>query len=175
MILVAIIGTREPDQFQRHYALRLALTLSRDFGVTIVTGAAYGIDHAAMNGAIPGKLIAVLPWASYNQDIVPGWAKKRIYDPKRDLTWTESVRRYHPAPDKLTRGAFALHARNYGIIHKTCLTIAMPDDKGGGGTAQGIRIAKDLSIPVMQFNRGGFMPSFEQVLNQAVSRLHLAA
>lgn len=57
--------------------------------------------------------------------------------------------KYHPNPHSLSPGSVRLHARNYGIVSKSTAVIACPSEKpGGGGTGQGIRIAKDLNIPV---------------------------
>lgn len=158
MATFAIIGTRNPDQFQRELAKRLAASLS-GAGHAIRTGGAYGIDQAAIEGTCEPCLEVVLPWASYNREIIPKHARVVVYDLPGHHVWHESVRLYHPKPDVLKGGAYALHARNYGIlwpeptIHVKRV-IAMPDASGGGGTGQGIRIAKALSIPCTQINRG---------------------
>jgi hypothetical protein len=169
---VAIIGTRNPDTQQLLMAERLARVLSQDYGVTIATGGAYGIDQAAMRGSTDAQLAVYLPWRSYNQEIVPANAGRIVVaDPVVHRTWFESVDRYHPNPRALTRGARALHARNFGIVADRNLVVAFPDEQGAGGTGQGIRIADGESIPVLQFNRNASMPSFEDILRQAVNIL----
>lgn len=73
-----------------------------------------------------------------------------VYDPRPHRAWTGSVRTYHPAPERLTRGMFALHARNFGIVANAVAVIAAAKDSAqGGGTGQGIRIARGLGIPVI--------------------------
>ena len=61
---ISIIGTRSPTPKQRDAAQDLAYDLSAA-GVRIRTGAAYGIDEAAMMGAL--WLDVFLPWKSYNR------------------------------------------------------------------------------------------------------------
>lgn len=150
----AIIGTREPSQLQQLLAIRSSQMLSAE-GVEIVTGAADGIDTCAMDGAKPGTLTVVLPWASYNANKIPSHARKVVYTQSDShLLWTQSVSLYHPAFSKLTPGAMALHARNYGIVELVDFVLAFPDFSGGGGTAQGIRIAVALEKPCITLNKG---------------------
>lgn len=171
---VAIVGTRSPDSTQERRARFLANRLSHTYGCTITTGGAYGIDQAAMEGADADKLLVYLPWASYNQKIIPVGAKTIVASTLHHPDWFASVQEYHPAPSKLTFGALALHARNYGIIEHTDLVIAFPDESGGGGTGQGIRIALGLNKPVMWFNKNksdGFY--IDEILANALGRLSL--
>ena len=150
----AIIGTRDPDENQREAARTLAFLIACLRRKKVRTGAAYGIDEAAMVGTQGTNLDVFLPWSSYNRDIVPSGSRVVVYSPSAHPEWTASVARYHPAAARLSRGAFALHARNYGIVVGTKTVIAFPDPKGGGGTAQGIRIAHGLHIPVIQADKG---------------------
>lgn len=85
----------------------------------------------------------------------------------RNPTWYDSVEALHPAPHRLTVNARHLHARNYGIIADppVVLVVALPNARGEGGTAQGIRIAKSLDIPVIQFNCGR-LRSTEELTNE---------
>ena len=170
---VAIIGTRYPDQHQERAARFLAYQLSHYYGCRIKTGGAYGIDQAAMLGAQVDLLDVYLPWASYNNEIIPKGANRIIADRVRHAAWFESVGVYHPAPDSLSGGAWALHARNFGIIQPAKLVIAFPNETGVGGTGQGIRIAKALNIQVMQFNKGNGLVHHNQMLLTAVSHLGL--
>jgi hypothetical protein len=124
-------------------------------GVRIRTGAAYGIDEAAMMGAL--WLDVFLPWKSYNREIIPERAAITVYDPYAHATWAASVSAWHPAPQRLSRGMFALHARNFGIqCHpvNVDLCVAFPNSTGGGGTAQGMRIAEFLKIPLISIRAG---------------------
>jgi hypothetical protein len=159
---VAIIGTREPDENQISLATQASELFSFQ-GFIIHTGAADGIDSISMaNARIPAvheresdqTLEVYLPWHGYNRNVTPAHAKVIVYDRKLHVEWTESVEKYHPAFGKLTFGAKALHARNFGIVKDVNLVLAFPDEKGGGGTGQGIRVAKSLGIKVLQYNRG---------------------
>ena len=148
----ACIGTREPDAKQERIAAALvSMATARNGFVT--TGAAQGIDLIAMQSAAEGRLHVYLPWESYNAGIIPVHAHRTVYDRVLHTAWTESVIKYHPAAARLSRGAFALHARNYGIVAPTQLVLAFPNEKGEGGTGQGIRIAKDLGINLIQVNK----------------------
>lgn len=150
----AIIGTRTPDDIQIHIANNLACVLSMVKRCKIKTGAADGIDYCAMSSTAPGMLEVYLPWKSYHSDRIPKHAKVIVYDKRLHPDWTASVSKYHPAVEHLTAGMFALHARNYGIVAGCAGVLAFPNEYGSGGTAQGIRIAKDLRIPVVQGNKG---------------------
>lgn len=165
MIKVAIIGTREPDDIQARLAAYAARALSEQFHCTISTGGAFGIDQIAMENTV-GDLIVYLPWPSYNRNIIPTTCTKVIYNSKIHQTWDASVFEHHPAPGHLSPGAFLLHARNYGIIEGAKLVLAFPDERGEGGTGQGIRVARAMKIPVVQVNK--FAPGFnEEVLLSA--------
>jgi hypothetical protein len=166
---VAIIGTRTPDKYQAEAAKDGARCVS-EIGCTVTTGAAFGIDTEAMTGATPGHLEVYLPWANYNSGLVPKHAKVTVYNPKIHIDWTASVKRYHPAPYVLTRGALALHARNFGIVNKAVAVVAFPDEKGEGGTAQGIRIARGLNIHVIECRKGA--STSHTLFREIISALH---
>lgn len=150
----AIIGTREPDPAQEEAAFRLAWAITVLGQKIVRTGAAYGIDQKAMEGASSNRLEVYLPWSAYNRNIVPPGCRVVVYTPSIHQGWADSVARYHPCPGRLSRGAFALHARNFGIVAGTKAVIALPGPDGAGGTGQGIRIARDVGIPVIQANKG---------------------
>jgi hypothetical protein len=66
----------------------------------------------------------------------------------------DSVKKYHPAYEVLSWGAVLLHARNYRIMvpeKPVDLVVAYPSAHGGG-TMQGVRIAKSLSIPCIRLD-----------------------
>ena len=151
---LAIIGTREPDLFQIDLAQEVAWTLSTQLGVRIRTGGADGIDYLAMMGTHPGMLDVFLPWGSYNRGKIPSLAACTVYDPKHHPLWTESVTKYHPNPAALSRGPFALHARNYGIVDGATACLALPGRDGSGGTGQGIRICRGIGTPIGVHSKG---------------------
>lgn len=127
--------------------------------VLIVSGAAGGADQAAASAALAagGSVHLVLPWLTYEQTWVRSVRSQyyervsvEVYDPRLDRAWTESLRTYDPAPERLTCGMFALHARNFGIVANAAAVMAAAKDSAqGGGTGQGIRIARGLGIPVI--------------------------
>lgn len=170
---VAIIGTRKPDENQELAAFELARRLN-SAGIRTRTGAAFGVDNACMRGSVPSMLSVVLPWASYNREIVPAGCERIVFDPRVHDHWNKSVDKYHPKPSALTRGARALHARNFGIIEPCVAVVAMPDENGGGGTAQGIRIAKDLGISVFQHNRFNLDMSVTDIVRAAAEIIRAA-
>ena len=125
-------------------------------GWVLKTGAALGADQAFARGAADanGLVELCLPWASYEKEWVQtlSWksnVKLNILS-DRDTEAYASVVKYHPAPDKLTRGAKALHARNFLILRDVSFVIAFTAGKTTGGTWQGIRIAESLGIQVLK-------------------------
>lgn len=145
---VAIIGTRDPDHDQLKAAELISFKLSRHFDCTIHTGGAIGIDFAAMVACKKGMLRVYAPWEGFHMDLIPRHATVEVYNPSVHATWTRSVA-MHPAPQKLPDYARKLHARNYGIVHGRDLVVAFPQRNGGGGTAQGIRLAEAMGIPLI--------------------------
>lgn len=146
---ISVIGTREPAVFQKKLAYGISEEiLKKDWEIS--TGAADGIDSIGMRAAKDMEkahlLYVYLPWGSYNKEFIPDGSNIIIY--REHAEWKDSVYKYHPSPDNLTRGIFALHARNYGIISNSDAVIAFPGYKLGG-TGQGIRIAKGLGINVI--------------------------
>jgi hypothetical protein len=148
LISIAIIGTRDPTEEQASKAEFLAQRLSAQ-GHRIRTGAAPGIDLAAMRGAVVGQLDVFLPWPSFSATLIPRHAKRIVFNEAIHADWAKSVDEYHPAPKSLTQAARKLHARNYGIVEGTAIVVALPQRGEGGGTGQGIRVARGLKIPVL--------------------------
>ncbi|AWD92998.1 DprA-like protein [Bacillus phage vB_BceM-HSE3] len=158
MLDFGIIGTRNPSQSQFELAKNLSYYLI-SHGFLVSTGGAKGIDEAAMEGALlagaPERCTVYLPWKSYNEELVRDKGfQLEILNPdgvKEHYEWLKSVDKYHPNPTKLRKGGKLLHARNFGIIKDTTKVYACPSPKGGG-TAQGMRIAKDAGIPLIDFS-----------------------
>ncbi|MEW6770045.1 MAG: DNA-processing protein DprA [Bacillota bacterium] len=154
---IAVIGTREPSDAQAALCRELCLALAQK-GHCLRTGNAVGIDQLAIacwleTGSRRVKVF--LPWRSYNADFLKDKnVSVRVYDPRKDVEWKESVYKYHPAARYLSRGVFALHARNYGIVRGADVVLAFPSPKGGG-TAQGIRVAQGLGVNLFVFDFSG--------------------
>lgn len=151
---IAIIGSREPTDVQIQ-AIKEAVRSLDPKTQAVISGCAYGVDAIALEEArkLDILTIGVLPWPKYNPEIQAFCTNIKCID---DLAIAnrveayESVQRHHPAPDRLSQGAKKLHARNYGIIRWASHVIAAPSNKaGGGGTGQGMRLAKELDIPLI--------------------------
>lgn len=149
---VAIIGSREINDATFKKVTEVASLFVKN-GWEVSTGCADGADYAAMVGTRavdPTKLHVYLPWASYNSEYHMDTDNTIIYNPKKHTHWSESVITHHPAHDKLKRGGFALHSRNFGIIEKADLVVAFTiKEKKTSGTDQAIRIAKAEGLPVI--------------------------
>lgn len=142
---------------------RLANVLRED-GFILRSGHAPGADQAFERGA-GAQAEIFLPWATFAQDA----AFSASRDPETGVVSHPSIydepgygsfamaARYHPAWGNLSEGAQKLMARNCHQIlgpeilkprpveFVLCWT---PDGQLSGGTAQAIRIAEDMNIPV---------------------------
>ena len=129
-------------------------------GKVLRSGGADGADTAFQRGVRdPSKRQIFLPWDGFNglkhcpENGIFYWK----YLTGHKLA-AETVRRYHPAPDRLSAGGFSLMARNaMQILGPTMddpvelVVCYAPLDKKGnpkGGTSQAIRIAQDHGIQV---------------------------
>lgn len=152
---VATIGTRRPTDGQRAACAEAGRQLAQA-GAVVVSGGALGADQvfAQAARAAGGRVVCVVPWASYERDARPPGAEVIVFDPDRHAHWLELAAAHHPAWGRCSQGARRLHARNSGILigeHDTDRVIgviAAPAADRRGGTEQGIRLAKSLEIPV---------------------------
>lgn len=174
MPTVAIIGTRQPSQEQAAAAELLARTLSAD-GVYITTGGADGIDRLAMQGTLPGFLKVFVPWAGFHTELIPSHANRVIAERVEHARWFDAVKKYHPAPAKLSRGDMALLARNCGIIEGADLVVSFSNERGTGGTGFGIKLAAVLEIPILNCKKGKPVPSADDLLRQCQSMIMMRA
>ena len=131
-----------------------------DNGVWVRSGHADGADWAFEMGS-QEKCIAYIPWASFNSHL-KSRAKIRVLTDKEVSMQTDLVKELHPAPDRLSEGAFRLMRRNVcqimGETPQSPLTNAVvcwtEGGKLSGGTAFAMRLAHKLNIPV--FNMYGY-------------------
>ncbi|AOQ24656.1 hypothetical protein MTAT_20010 [Moorella thermoacetica] len=148
-MVIAVIGTRKPAPEVVSLCERICVAF-RDLGCSLVTGNAMGIDGIARdvwNERAPERVTLILPWAGYNRQFIRPQNHVVVFENQK--AWKDSVRKYHPAAGRLSVGGFKLHARNFGIIEAADVVIAFPSNKpGGGGTGQGIRIARDMGKPL---------------------------
>ena len=159
MKYVAFIGSRDMNQFSEERVLLYmdAVRAAVQHGYVVVTGACKGVDQLAAEVALAsgGRVLLVLPyplyerlWVNETQAKFPENVRVEVYNPENHPVWTESVTKYHPAPTQLSEPAIRMHARNYGIVGRAGWVVALPNfEKGGGGTAQGLRIAAGMNKP----------------------------
>jgi hypothetical protein len=144
---IAIIGTREPTDEQKQKVIEVLDKLDPETHA-VVSGCAYGIDAWALAEAKKRGIgtIGMLPWPSYNRDVQEHCdAVFTITNMSEEIrnSADASVHKYHPAPYRLSQGAFKLMMRNHTIIRWAEEVYAYPSPQGGG-TAQGIRMAEDM-------------------------------
>ena len=146
-------------------------------GYTVISGAAEGFDRVACTSTLAagGKVKLVLPWRTYEREwylkqivLYPKKISIEVYDPNINHDWTESVWTYHPQGTRLTQGAYALHARNFGIIKPASLVIAVPNPGkvGGGGTGQGLRIAEALNKRLYDLTKPESCAQVDQMISR---------
>lgn len=178
MLSVAIVGTRTPHESQYQLAKYLAHYFVTH-GFIVHTGGAVGIDQAVMEGCLeagyPERCIVFLPWANYNEEIVRGKGYQiEVLNPDKvpeHKEWLDSVAKYHPNPYVLRKGGLLLHARNYGIVKGTYKLFACPGGNTSGGTAQSIRVARALGIPVVNFAKPEWYNKLKRVLDPYMKKL----
>lgn len=149
------IGSRRAPDDVLALCIRVAEKLKRN-GWYLRTGHAIGCDQAFEAGA--GKLAEVfLPWKDYEENI-PVLGEKFIMP---TVPAMEIVAALHPAPERLSMAAVRLHARNCHIILGRCLNdpvdhvVCWTPDEERGGTAMGLRVAREHGIPVHNLHEEG--------------------
>ena len=123
-------------------------------GYTLRSGNADGADAAFASGVEKHAQIW-LPYKNFNveyQFLRPDHIYKLLvpYDPEALL----SAKEFHPAPERLGVNGLLLMARNFRQIvgrnepNSEFVICWTPGGKEKGGTAQALRIAKSLEIPI---------------------------
>ena len=143
------IGSRQTPKSILAFMEKCAFELAKREWV-LRSGGAPGADTAFERGCFNARGLyeIYLPWNKFN-----GHSGLNMFFEIRDDA-IDSVYRWHPAPDKLSEGAFKLMARNYyqvmGIDGPPSRAILCwtPDGADTGGTSQAIRIARHHKIPV---------------------------
>ena len=152
---VGFIGSRNlgevPPEGLRIYKHAAAACVSR--GYVLSTGAAKGADQLAAEICLQsGGLVQLyLPWASYESQWVQSMMAKypgQIRASSRLSQEAMDSIQVHPYANSLKQGARMLMARNYMIIERCKSVIAIPRPPEEGGTAQGIRLCRQMNIPV---------------------------
>ena len=167
-MIYAGIGSRKTPPSVLKLMQRTAYCMAIQ-GHELRTGACKGADQAFAEGAVSGngKVTLCLPWRDYEKEWV-SWmlAKYRcnveILDTGIDIEAFESVKKYHPAYNKLSNGVKKLHARNYLIMNGVEAVICWtPSGQVVGGTGQALRIAIDRGIKIYNLGNTGCRNRFE--------------
>lgn len=155
------IGSREtPDSILRAFETIGESLANMD--IILRSGRAPGADSAFEKGARrTGKPVEIyIPWNGFpkGSDLTqyPAICFDTLPKDQRDAALA-SVRKYHPAPDRLSAGALKLMARNYCQMFGSsvqdspssfvvCYTV---DGNATGGTGQAMRMAADANIPIL--------------------------
>ena len=165
------IGTREPTKEILDICFLLGQEIAKA-GHILKSGNAIGCDNAFMMGASsidPSKVIACLPWKGYNNTLLhPKW-KTFIEGQGSKQLYRLLIKTLHPKWNNLKDSVKALHTRNAAIIDNCICVFAAPKTNSlfGGGTEMGIKIAKHMSIPVINLNE-----TTPQKLEKIIKRLH---
>lgn len=146
------IGSRETPIKVLKMMGKLSTYLT-ELGYTLRSGHADGADMAFEQSAKSAHIF--LPWKGFNYQLhKPLPDHKHFVISPSDKEAFKSVSKFHPKPSVLSPGAIKLMARNYRQIVGQNLpnsefVICWTSDGGyTGGTAQAMKIADSLNIPV---------------------------
>lgn len=178
MIYYAGIGSRETPASILAAFETIGEQLGR-LGFTLRSGRAPGADSAFEKGARKARANSeiFIPWRGFPKGSTLASYPAIVFDGLENaqkLAAIESVRRYHPAPDRLPNGAFKLMARNYcqmfgpsvNSLASAFVVCYTSDGQASGGTGQAIRMAQDGNIPVL--NAHGFENNPDEFVRQVV-------
>lgn len=146
------VGSREtPPDVLREMSL-LAAALERR-GFTLRSGHAPGADQAFESGVGDPRCAEIyLPWRGFEGSTSFHYPR----DLQMELKAEAIAQKHHPAWDRCSRGARALHSRNVKQVlgesldrpARFCLAWTS-DGQASGGTGQAIRIARTYGVPVL--------------------------
>ncbi len=173
---IAFIGSRKlsEEQFQKEAKLFYQVAFRcAELGIILRSGGADGADVIAETAyrdaiyaskATNDQVEIFIPWKSFK-------AKRDLDNPLSHLHIVPSdsvlikqsedmVRKTHPTPERLTRGAMKLHSRNmnqvFGLDLQTPIEANICWTENGiksGGTASAITLCERNNIPVFNLGR----------------------
>lgn len=165
MYSIAGIGSRETPQSVLDEMKKIG-EWCKDINFTLRSGHAEGADWWFEQGA-QENCVAYLPWTGFNDELKSN-AKHIVYE--RNPETVALARKYHPKYDYLSQGAKKLMERNVWQIlspnlkNRVAFVVCWTKDgKGGGGTGQALRIAKDYGIPIIDFGKDPSMKYWDAV------------
>jgi hypothetical protein len=153
---VACIGSRDMDARQVSWCRQIGALITAN-GFELHSGNALGADQAFASGANqehPELVYLHLPWASYEVGAVQDLNHVSVYPFGNMKFYVDIAAEVHPRWNFLKQAVRKLHARNSSILvpnqTNVDVCIAWPSAiKGGGGTGQGMRIAKSRGIKLI--------------------------
>ena len=174
------VGSRETPEDIQNVMTNLAMKLSWSGGYTLRSGGADGADYAFWRGACQAysEVMAeiYIPWNGFNNCGTPN---PNIIVAKYLSNWKEAeyiAQGIHPAWDKLSRGAKALHTRNiYQVLGKdldspskflVCYAKETKDGNISGGTRTAYVLAKEYNIPCFNLIREDHLKRVQECLKE---------
>jgi len=155
---VACIGSRDLNSAAISTCEKLGAWVV-ECGHELHTGNALGADQAFARGANrvnPALVHLHLPWKTYEAEAIHPQNRVRSVEdlnPEDRIVFATLAQQYHPVYQRLSQGAQKLMMRNGMIILGCQLVLAWPSKKpGGGGTGQGMRLAKAHTIKLVDLN-----------------------
>lgn len=136
-IKIAIVGTRRPNPYTKHFSAMLASSIARAGGV-VVSGGALGVDIIAHSAALP-RTIMVSP---SSLEIIYPKANKAIIQAmmSQSLVLSEYERGYMPQP-------YSFLERNRLVIGLSDIVI-IPQADLGSGSMQSARLSLESHKPL---------------------------
>lgn len=157
--VIGCIGTRTPTKEQRAVCVKLGMWIAVNKH-QLRSGNAEGCDQAYAEGANhidPTAVHLCLPWPNYERQAVVAGNHVHLLedlDPTHLQALREEAARTHKRWSNLTQGTQKLHTRNGLIIESCDLILALPNSSPwGGGTGQGMRIAEQRGIRVVNLTK----------------------
>ena len=157
-LIYAGIGSRETSPAIQQIMQTIAAELGAR-GWLLRSGHAEGADIAFELGAADHAKEIYLPWPGFNggRAGVGG-----AINPATLSSYNQAMvyaQHFHPAWEKCSQGARALHTRNvYQILGQNldtpvkCVVCWTKDGKSSGGTGQALRLAEYLEIPIFNLH-----------------------
>lgn len=156
------VGARSTPKEMLDIIQNVASVLGKQ-GWVLRSGGANGADSAFETGcdAVQGSKKIYIPWSGFNNYIPDGMSVMTLDQGNRDGA-IDIIKDVHPAFNRLSRGALALHARNvYQVMGiyldspSQFLLCYAPTDKDGvptGGTRTAWVVAQMFGVPRFNLN-----------------------
>ena len=157
-LFYAGIGSQETPPAIQQIMRTIAAELGSR-GWTLRSGHASGADLAFEVGAADHVKEIYLPWPGFNGGRAGAGG---AINPATLSSYNQAMvyaQHFHPAWEKCSQGARALHTRNvYQILGQDlhtpvkCVVCWTKDGKSSGGTGQALRLAEYLEIPIFNLH-----------------------